>query len=84
MSFDELAGAADCIMAYEAGQNKANVRYVKNESSSLRQLAAGDVLNKRRKNNSISNVPLGIRAFHEKHRPMGCRPHIYLISKAKT
>ena len=66
LSLYGMAHAAIFIIVYEAGQNKSYVNYVRNENSAPRQLAAGYVLNNRRINYSNSNIPLGIRALHEK------------------
>ena len=79
-----MTHAADCIMAYEAGQNKSYINYVTNERLEPHQLAAVEVLNNRRIIYSNSNIPLGICAFHEKQRPMVYRAHIYFCSKAKN
>ena len=84
LALDEIFHAADCIRAYEAGQNNSYVNYVRNESLVPRQLAAGEVLNNRRINFSYSNILLSICAIHEKKRSMVCRTHIYFGSKAKN
>ena len=95
-SLEELARVAETLLAYGSNNkndnNNTNVSVVKSRSSPSYVSGNSDKF-QRGSNSGVprqdyayssSNIPLGVRAFHDSQRPKVCRYHLYYGDKAKS